>query len=89
MASEEERRSKILNDYCELRRTHPELPAQLRDFQVKANVVENCTFEDVFQKCGFTVGEIWFHCWREIRDGIWWQTKLEATGGSRRLLEAT
>ena len=40
MASEEERRSKLLNDYCELRRTHPELPAQLRDFQVKANVAE-------------------------------------------------
>ena len=46
MASEEERRSKLLNDYCELRRTHPELPAQLRDFQVKANVAENCTFEN-------------------------------------------
>ena len=46
MASEEERRSKILNDYCELRRTHPELPVQLRDFQVKANVAENCTFEN-------------------------------------------
>ena len=46
MASEEERRSKLLNDYCELRRTHPELPAQLRDFQVKANIAENCTFEN-------------------------------------------
>ena len=35
-----------------------------------------------------TAKEIWFHCWREIRDGIWWQTKLEAPGGYRRLLEA-
>ena len=47
MASEEERRSKLLNDYCELRRTHPELHAQLRDFQVKANVAENLTFENL------------------------------------------
>ena len=37
MGSEEERRSKILRDYYELRRTHPELPAQLRDFQVEEN----------------------------------------------------
>ena len=44
MASEEEILWKILWDYSELRRTHPELPAQLRDFQVKANVAENCTF---------------------------------------------
>ena len=46
MASEEER-SKILWDYWELRRTHPELPAELRDFQVKANVAENLTFENL------------------------------------------
>ena len=35
MAGAEERRAKILRDYCELTRTHPNLPAQLRDFQVK------------------------------------------------------
>ena len=50
MASEEER-SKILWDYWELRRTHPELPAELRDFQVKANVAENLTFENLHILC--------------------------------------
>ena len=35
MAGAEERRAKILRDYHELTRTHPNLPAQLRDFQVK------------------------------------------------------
>ena len=53
--------------------------------------VEKMCFRNVvslLEKYGFTVGEIWFHCWREIRDGIWWQTKLEAPGGYRRLPEA-
>lgn len=35
MAGAGERRDKILRDYYELTRTHPNLPAQLRDFQVK------------------------------------------------------
>ena len=35
MAGAEERRAEILRDYHELTRTHPNLPAQLRDFQVK------------------------------------------------------
>ena len=35
MAGAEERRAKILRDYHELTRTHPNLPAQLRDFRLK------------------------------------------------------
>ena len=35
MTGTEGRRAKIVRDYWELRRIHPELPDQLRDFQVK------------------------------------------------------
>ena len=41
------------------------------------------------------VSEMWFHCWRNMvsllernQYEIWWQTKLEAPGGYRRLPEA-
>ena len=46
--------------------------------------VEKMCFRNVvslLEKYGFTVGE-------KSRDGIWWQTKLEAPGGYRRLPEA-
>ena len=43
MADAEERRDKILRDYHELTHTLPNLPAQLRDFQVKEMYIpENC-----------------------------------------------
>ena len=43
MDDAEERRAKILRDYHELTRTHPNLPVQLRDFQVEEmHIPENC-----------------------------------------------
>ena len=43
MDDAEERRAKILRDYDELTRTHPNLPVQLRDFQVEEmHIPENC-----------------------------------------------
>ena len=75
MGSEEERRSKILRDYCELRRTHPELPEQLRPFQVEENC---CTVHlKIFRWTYFVVpwmkqtpATSWWHCqpdmiWKE------------------------
>ena len=49
MASEEEMRARILEEYFELRQDHPALPAHLRDFQVGkcSSTLEHLIFDDL------------------------------------------
>ena len=73
MTGTEGRRAKILWDYWELRRIHPELPAQLRDFQVKKmnRTPLQSTFSNLFR---------WIYCaapWIKLPPAtLWWHCPL-------------